>query len=188
MTQLNNLLENKKFITVLGILVVIAGVFLYKKTYANMNYPELNEPAPLDPVIPSAGTPAPSPTPSGVPGTKNFSLSEFHCKDGTKVPKEYYSNLQRLMNNLQVLRDHLGVSILINSGYRSPTHNAKVGGAKNSTHKRALAADIRTNSHTPAQIKSKITELIAAGKMEQGGIGLYPTFVHYDVRGYKARW
>ena len=32
------------------------------------------------------------------------------------------------------------------------------------------------------------TQLIKEGKMKEGGIGIYSTFVHYDVRGWKARW
>lgn len=122
------------------------------------------------------------------PGTKNFKASEFRCKDGTNVPPEYYGNLQELMNNLQVLRDALGVPILINSGYRTKSHNKKVGGASSSSHLTAKAADIRTSSHTPAQVMAKIEELIGLGKMKQGGLSRYPTFVHYDVRGYKSRW
>ena len=62
--------------------------------------------------------------------TNNFSLEEFACKDGSETPIELYANLQKLANNLQVLRDELGVSIHINSGYRSPSYNQKIRGAK----------------------------------------------------------
>jgi hypothetical protein len=41
---------------------------------------------------------------------------------------------------------------------------------------------------SPAEVKNVIELLISEGRMEQGGIGLYPTFVHYDIRGEKARW
>jgi len=32
--------------------------------------------------------------------------------------------------------------------------------------------------------------LIRAGKMKEGGVGLYVSqgFVHYDIRGTRARW
>lgn len=120
--------------------------------------------------------------------TSNFHLSEFACKDGTPVPKELIPNVQVLANNLQVLRDHLGEPIHINSGYRSPAHNAKVGGKKNSYHMKAMAADITCKSKTPKQLAAVIEKLIAAKKMKQGGVGIYPGFVHYDVRGSRARW
>lgn len=118
----------------------------------------------------------------------NFSLSEFKCKDGTDVPNELLPNVQLLANNLQVLRDYLGEPIHINSGYRSPAYNKKVGGKQLSQHLKANAADITTKSKTPKQLAAIIEKLIAQGKMKQGGLGIYPGFVHYDVRGTKARW
>lgn len=120
--------------------------------------------------------------------TNNFSLAEFACKDGTPVPPELIPNVQLLANNLQVLRDHLGEPIHVNSGYRSPGYNAKVGGKKNSYHLKAMAGDLTCKSKTPKQLAAIIEKLIATRKMKQGGIGIYPGFVHYDVRGTKARW
>lgn len=120
--------------------------------------------------------------------TTNFNLAEFACKDGTPVPADLIPNVELLAKNLQVLRDHLGEPIHINSGYRSPAHNAKVGGKKNSYHMKAMAADITCKSKTPKQLAAIIEKLIAAKKMKQGGLGIYPGFVHYDVRGSRARW
>ena len=121
--------------------------------------------------------------------TKNFNLQEFDCHDGTKVPTEFIPNAQKVANNLQVLRDHLKVPIRITgSGYRTPSHNKKVGGAKNSQHLTCSAADINADSYTPKQLATEIEILIAAKKMKQGGIGIYKGFVHYDCRGTKARW
>lgn len=118
----------------------------------------------------------------------HFKLSEFNSNDGVVVPKMYRGNIQQLMNQLEVLREELGTPIFINSGYRSPAHNRSVGGVRNSYHTVGKAADIRTFLHSPSQIKATIERLIASGKMKQGGIGLYPTFVHYDIRGTKSRW
>lgn len=120
--------------------------------------------------------------------TTSFNLAEFACKDGTPVPKDLMPNVELLAKNLQVLRDHLGEPIHVNSGYRSPEHNAKVGGKKNSYHMKAMAADITCKSKTPKQLAAVIEKLIAEKKMKQGGLGIYPGFVHYDVRGVKARW
>jgi len=120
--------------------------------------------------------------------TDNFSRKEFDCKDGTNVPKEYMDNLQELCNNLEVLRDYLNSPISITgSGYRTESHNKKVG-AKNSQHLYAKAADINVKGHTPKEVFDSIETLIKLGRMKQGGLGLYKTFVHYDIRGTKARW
>lgn len=120
--------------------------------------------------------------------TKNFDLEEFACRDGSPVPVELVPNVKELAKNLQVIRDYLGEPVHINSSYRTPTYNAKVGGAKKSQHLLAKAADITVKSKTPKQLKAIIEKLIAEKKIKQGGIGLYKGFVHYDIRGRAARW
>ncbi len=121
--------------------------------------------------------------------TQDFNLIEFACHDGTPVPKKYYDNVKELAENLQVLRDFVNEPVVISgSGYRTEAHNKKVKGAKQSRHLVAKAADISVKSKTPKQLARVIEKLIAEGKMKQGGIGVYPGFVHYDIRGTKARW
>lgn len=117
----------------------------------------------------------------------NFNISEMTCKDGTKVPAQFTGNALRVLQNLQVLRDAIGLPIHINSGYRSPAYNAKVGGAPGSAHKRAMACDIVVVGMTPTAVRAKIQELIKAGKMQNGGLGSYKTFTHYDV-STPRRW
>lgn len=121
--------------------------------------------------------------------TKNFTRYEFDCKDGTPVPAKYMCNCLKVAQNLQVLRDHLGEVVSITgSGYRTPSHNKAVGGANESQHLTCSGSDITVRSKTPKQLAAEIEKLIDAGKMTQGGIGIYPGFVHYDIRGTKARW
>ncbi|WP_299452078.1 D-Ala-D-Ala carboxypeptidase family metallohydrolase [uncultured Microscilla sp.] len=125
---------------------------------------------------------------NSVPTSTNFKASEFDCNDGTAVPPEYYPNVQNLMKQLEILRSEMGAGITINSSYRTPSHNKAVGGKANSQHLYAKAADIVVKGYTPKQVHAKIEALTKAGKMTQGGLGLYKTFVHYDIRGTKARW
>lgn len=121
--------------------------------------------------------------------TKNFSLRPFTCRNGVWVPSEYMDNVQELARNLQVLRDFLDIPIYVNSGYRTPQYNRSVGGSENSQHLYAKAADIRVTTGMPTECIYDIIEgLIRIGQMKQGGVGLYNTFVHYDIRGTKARW
>ena len=119
---------------------------------------------------------------------KNFSLHEFKCKDGTEVPEDLIDNVKLLAENLQVLRDYIQKPIIVISGYRTLEYNTKIGGAKRSLHLVAKAGDIVIPGITPLEIKDTILQLIKEGKMKEGGIGIYSTFVHYDVRGWKARW
>lgn len=120
--------------------------------------------------------------------TTNFTLEEFACKDGTPVPEELMPNLRRLAKNLQVIRDYIKEALKVISGYRTEAYNKSVGGKPLSRHKKADAADLTTKSLTPKQLGRIIEKLIAEGKIEQGGLGIYPGFVHYDTRGRKARW
>lgn len=120
--------------------------------------------------------------------SKDFQRHEFDCHDGTEVPEVYHTNVLKLATNLQVLRDEIGLPITIVSGYRTTAHNRKVGGKPASKHLLAMAADIKIQGMTPSEVFDKINSLIDSGKMLQGGLSKYPTFVHYDVRGVKARW
>lgn len=118
----------------------------------------------------------------------NFELSKFASKCGRPTPATVVPKLKELAQNLQVLRDHVDKTITINSGYRSPEHNKAVGGAKFSRHVIGDAADIKVAGMTPKAVAAIIEQLIAEGKMKQGGLKAYATFVHYDCRGVKARW
>jgi uncharacterized protein YcbK (DUF882 family) len=120
--------------------------------------------------------------------TKNFNKSEFESKDGSDMPNEVFYNIQKVANQLQFLRDYLGRSIVVNSAYRSPEHNAAIGGVKNSQHVLGKASDIVVNGFSTTEVYNAIEELINKGDMLQGGLGLYNSFVHYDIRGTKARW
>ncbi len=120
--------------------------------------------------------------------TKNFNLSEFRCRDGSDVPEELMENVQHLAENLQVLRDHLGKPVRVISGYRSPTYNRKIGGARKSQHMVAKAADLKVSGMHPNDVRQEILTLIKEGKMVTGGVGRYTTFTHYDTRGWNARW
>lgn len=120
--------------------------------------------------------------------TENFQLSEFRCKDGTDVPDELMDNVIELAENLQILRDHIGKPITVISGYRSPKYNRKIGGARRSQHMLAKAADIIVKGMTPDEVKAEIVKLIKEGKIKTGGIGLYTSFTHYDIRGRNSRW
>ena len=115
--------------------------------------------------------------------TKNFILEEFACKDGTAVPKRFYGNCKELAENLQVLRDSLGVPLEVLSGFRTVKHNKKIGGAPASFHLTASAVDIKADSLPTYKIYMRILKLMAEGKMKKGGLKCYPTWVHYDIRG-----
>ena len=110
----------------------------------------------------------------------NFKVKEFSCKDGSdKVLID--SDLVEL---LQKIRTHFNSPVTINSAYRSSTYNAKIGGASKSQHVYGTAADIVVKGIAPLEV-AKYAEYCLGNK---GGIGLYSSFTHVDVRTYKSRW
>lgn len=123
--------------------------------------------------------------------TKNFKLGEFACNDAnkTQVPDEYLFNVKELAEALQVIRDYIDSPLKVFSGYRTPEHNKKIGGVKNSQHMLAKAADLKASGTSTGKLHEVILLLIEEGKIPQGGVGHYPNrFVHYDIRGRRARW
>lgn len=120
--------------------------------------------------------------------SENFTLNEFACKSGARFPQDVVANLIKLGEALQVIRDEVKAPISITSGYRSPEHNVKIGGAPNSTHTRGQGADFKVQGMAPSAVAAIIERLISQGKIPQGGLKAYATWVHYDIRGTRARW
>ena len=92
--------------------------------------------------------------------SEHFQLGEF---TESKHPEVYnvpshtaIANLKRLCEWLEVLRERAGCPIIINSGYRSPQLNRKVGGEPTSNHLTGCAADIRTNGMEQAIVYGAI--------------------------------
>lgn len=115
-----------------------------------------------------------------------FKLAEFRSKDGADFPQDVLQNLQKLVVNLGVIREEIGLPIHVNSGYRSTEHNKKIGGAKNSYHVKGMAADLSVKGVRPSALKEIIVGLMDSGKITAGGVKAYDTFVHYDIRGKKT--
>ena len=82
--------------------------------------------------------------------TKNFTLEEMtksetalrHFLDNSPDQAQVDNLLALAENVLQPVRDHFGKGVKVNSGFRHPDVNAKVGGSRNSDHTRGQAADI----------------------------------------------
>lgn len=106
---------------------------------------------------------------------KNFTPEEFKCKGTGELLMHPY-----FVEELQKIRNKFGV-VKINSGYRTPEHNEKVGGAKYSIHQFGLAADISFpnldwNEDTVTEIINFIDE-----KTYIYRIGLYDWRLHVDM-------
>lgn len=58
-------------------------------------------------------------------------MREFRCRDGTDT----ILIDEGLVVLLQCIREHFGKPVTITSGYRTASHNAKVGGSRSSQHR-----------------------------------------------------
>ena len=85
------------------------------------------------------------------------------------------------LDALEKLRTGVAAPLRIDSGHRCALHNARVGGAPLSLHKK-LAFDIALNGHDPARL---LATARAAGFK---GFGFGRTFLHLDTRGRPAHW
>lgn len=88
-----------------------------------------------------------------------------------------------LLERLQSIRSEVGRPVIINSGYRCPSHNSAVGGASQSRHMVGDAADFRIPGMSIAQ-QRELAEKYFGGD----GIGYANTYTHVDCRGSRARW
>lgn len=112
----------------------------------------------------------------------HFRVREFHSKHD---PSDIVKVDERLLTLLENIRNHVGKPVHLNSGYRSPEYNATLKNASpRSQHCNGKAADIWVEGVTPKQI-ADIAECYLGSS---GGIGIYKTFTHVDVRTSCARW
>lgn len=98
--------------------------------------------------------------------TANFTLSELtksetalrHGMDNTPGETEI-ANLKTLAEKvLQPVREHYQKGVKVNSGYRAPEVNQKVGGSRTSDHCKGQAADIEIPGVPNADLAKWITE------------------------------
>ena len=78
----------------------------------------------------------------------------------------------------------LGRPVTLNSAYRSPEYNRKVGGAKKSMHTQRKAMDVQWGTTSVQGRMDMIQKAVDAGFT---GIGCYNNFMHVDI-GTKRHW
>lgn len=110
---------------------------------------------------------------------KYFKHAEFDSPDFPDSGNNMDSSFLSMLDNA---REVAGIPFRINSGFRTPKHNAKVGGKENSSHLRGFAADIHiSNSSDRYDI---LSALLSVGFNR---IGIAKTFIHVDADPIKTK-
>ena len=117
---------------------------------------------------------------------KYFKMKEFECHDGCEMPAEARENIEALVEVvLDPARERLGKAIRVNSGYRCPKHNLKVGGAVGSQHMKGEAADIapvgiQVTAYGLKELERLVRIIKELGVFDQ--MIVYPSFVHVSYK------
>lgn len=145
-----------------------------------------------------------------------YLVGKFRVLDFLPKDKYYNQNIQNLKANhkiyllldKRVLYKFLELMLalekkgydknafVVNDGFRYPTYNKNVGGATGSLHTYGMAIDvdildINKNGIADKEDKQIVLDLLENHIIAQmGGVGRYPwsQTVHFDVRGWYARW
>lgn len=87
-----------------------------------------------------------------------------------------YKMDENFLAKLDEARELAGIPFVINSAYRSPEHNKRVGGKANSSHLKGLAVDISINDS-----RTRFIVLDALIRVGFTRIGIADTFIHVDL-------
>ncbi len=116
----------------------------------------------------------------------HLSWRELACKDarGTAYPEEWrMTRLPPLVAVFEAIRAECGcLPIMVNSAFRTPEHNRRIGGARHSQHVQGRALDLSPPSGWTVDRFYELIREYAWRLPDLKGIGRYGTFVHVDVR------
>ena len=121
--------------------------------------------------------------------TEHFWFWEARCKSGVDLPNEYIPNAVETASVAELIRAVFKKPVHRVSWYRTPEHNEKIGGAKNSRHMYGGAIDIYIDGVSTEELARVADGIIG----NRGGVGIYDKFVHIDLgqpdmRGIRRRW
>ncbi|MGB0931696.1 MAG: S8 family serine peptidase, partial [Chitinophagales bacterium] len=123
-----------------------------------------------------------------VKGSRHNNPQSRAYRLNTNPPREKWENLAKVAKVLDELRHRIGSPITISSAYRSPAYNATIGGASRSQHVEFAALDFTVRGGGSPQDWARILQEMRTEDLFHGGIGIYPSFVHVDIRGYDSDW
>ena len=101
--------------------------------------------------------------------------------------KQFWNNLKVLVPVLDAVREDLGHPVRLGSIFRNQRYNKCVRGDSKSQHLLFNAADCVGKGVENLRLYQSVLNVRRSGFFK-GGVGLYGTFVHVDVRGVNVDW
>lgn len=117
--------------------------------------------------------------------SSHLSWLELACHNGTIYPLNWrMTRAMELAWEFEAIRTLCGDRpIRVLSGYRTKDYNTKIGGAQFSQHVQGRALDLKPPAKmTLANFESVIRSQAQRPESKLKGLGIYPTFLHIDVR------
>lgn len=119
----------------------------------------------------------------------HFTWEEARCNCCGRLPDKSAAvkNAARMMEEIRTLLGDQPVRV--NSWFRCPAHNTRIGGASDSQHLHGRAVDFTVKNLEPRQVAKRLRGFLGGGDLI-GGLGSYPGFTHADNRpdGRGAYW
>ena len=110
---------------------------------------------------------------------KYFKLKEFDSPD---EPGSGFNMSEEILHMLDAARKIYGKSMRVTSGFRTESHNKKVGGVVSSSHLKGLAADIACS-----ESKNRFEMIKALLEVGFKRIGIASAFIHIDIDKDKSQ-
>ena len=110
---------------------------------------------------------------------KHFNYDEFDSPDELGSGKNMNYELLEMIDKA---REIYGKPICVNSGYRTQSHNQKVGGVNSSSHLKGLAIDVAC-----VRSSDRFEMLTALLEVGFNRIGVASAFIHVDIDKNKSQ-
>ena len=106
-------------------------------------------------------------------GIKYFRKAEFQCRCGCGA----YSMDEKLIKTADKVREYFGKTMVVSSGRRCASHNAKVGGVSNSRHLSGKAMDFCVSGMSASMVLDYVQKLPEI----RYAYAIDSNYVHMDV-------
>ena len=116
------------------------------------------------------------------PATQDAPTSHMATREAMNIPRAE-GMTENALAAFEALQSAWGNPLAINSAYRDPEHNKRVGGAKNSQHTHGNAYDIDVSGLSREE-RLRLIELARRSGFQ--GIGVYNNALHFDVGPARA--